>query len=150
MSHYLSAKRALPFRLQITFFCLLVIYVFLISSQSTTAGSNVQPPRSTSTNSANATVLATEPDITLTPSDNEKLIAINFLWWQPDEEGNPAPNSQLRFVVKAIAKSGGHNHDDASRPSVRIPLSTSDLTGKVDTGFVSRLQCIDTRWHCAG
>lgn len=137
MSNYLSSKRTLPFKIQVTFLCSLVICTLLISLQPTRARNYVQPPRSASSTSGIATVLATEPDITLTPSDNKNLVMRNVQWWQPDPQGNPAPNSQLRFVVKTVAKSGGHNHDDASRPSVRISFSTSDQTGAVDTGFVS-------------
>jgi len=80
---------------------------------------------------------AAEPEVSMIPSDNTKLSTLSFLWWQPDPQGVPAPNSQLRFVVKVISKSGGHNHDDTSRPTLGISLSASDQKGQTDTGFVS-------------
>ena len=73
MSNYLSSKRTLPFKIQVTFLCSLVICTLLISLQPTRARNYVQPPRSASSTSGIATVLATEPNITLTPSDKKIL-----------------------------------------------------------------------------
>lgn len=138
MSHYLSSKSKRSL-IHLSLLSLLIFGLLFNNLHAVSEAQQQTRPAYTDDREVQAGIHinAESQAVSFPPSSSVGISTRVFNWILPDTQGNPLPNSQLRFVIRGITKTGGHNHDDATKPLVRISLSASDQIGQVDTGFVS-------------